>query len=121
MMIIFYDGDCGLCQRSIQIVMKYDQNKIMHFAPLNGETFRKFFGQKDSELKTLLFLREQKVYERSQAIIEIGKLLGAQLRIAAYLLMTIPRPIRDYFYSQISSRRKSIACVTLKRDERFLP
>ena len=43
--IVFYDGDCGLCQRAISMLYTLDSNKILRFAPLNGDTYKKYFKE----------------------------------------------------------------------------
>ena len=36
--LVFYDGECGLCDRSVQFLLKHDKDRIFDFAPLQGET-----------------------------------------------------------------------------------
>jgi len=38
--ILFYDGHCGLCHRSVQFVVRHDRDgTAFRFAPLQGPTF----------------------------------------------------------------------------------
>ena len=36
--LVFYDGECGICDQSVNVLLKIDLNKLFVFAPLQGET-----------------------------------------------------------------------------------
>lgn len=116
--IVFYDGECGLCQRSISLISKWDKNHMLNFAPLNGITFKKYFSE-TSDMKTVVFFSEGKLYTKSDAIIAIGKTLGG-LKKSWIVLKFIPRLIRDAVYSFIAGHRNKVSCVILNKDKRFL-
>ena len=40
--IVFYDGDCGLCNRFVLFLLKRDHRKVFRFAPLNGKMARQW-------------------------------------------------------------------------------
>ncbi|MBM3989194.1 MAG: DUF393 domain-containing protein, partial [Planctomycetes bacterium] len=41
---VFYDGTCGLCQRSVRFVLSEDRStEPLAFAPLGGECFAREF------------------------------------------------------------------------------
>jgi len=117
--ILFYDGDCGLCQRSVAFLYAIDKNKSFYYAPLNGETFLETF-KKESPMDTVLFFNEGHVYTKSKAIIEAIRSLGGVYRLAI-LLYFIPQFLRDQLYDYIAIHRKKVSCLILKKDERFLP
>ena len=116
--IVFYDGDCGLCQRSISFLAKIDKKKELIFAPLNGDTYNLYF-QKSSNLSTVVFYHQQAISVKSEAIIEVFKSLGG-LKKMALLLRIFPLKFRDMIYDLIADRRKNVLCIILKKDERFL-
>ena len=35
--LVFYDGECGLCDQVVQFLLKADKNKGFVFAPLQGK------------------------------------------------------------------------------------
>lgn len=119
MNIVFYDGDCGLCQRSVRFIMKADLKKKLFFAPLNGETFMSIYGERLNELSTVLFYTENKTFKKSDAVFEIAKILGGIYRFIL-LFKLIPRALRDFVYEQIAKRRSSVSCIFISRDDRFL-
>lgn len=39
--LVFYDGECGLCDRVVQTLLKVDTHERFVFAPLQGKTAEK--------------------------------------------------------------------------------
>jgi predicted DCC family thiol-disulfide oxidoreductase YuxK len=119
MTVVFYDGDCGMCQRLIQFLYFADKRKILSFAPLNGLTFKQIYGQEPANLTTVKLYHDQKTFEKSTAILKLCLLLGGFYKIF-YLFIIIPAFVRDFFYDQIASRRKGGSCPYFVKDNRFL-
>jgi len=44
--LVFYDGECGLCDHAVQFLLKRDTQEIFIFAPLQGKTAQKFLKEK---------------------------------------------------------------------------
>ncbi len=116
--VVFFDGECGLCQRSVRALVYLDSKKELFFAPLNGETYRSVVGGM-SDLSTIVFFSHQRLYYKSDAVIEIGKRLGG-FKFFFVLFRIIPRALRDIFYDIVARNRKKVSCIILPRDERFL-
>ncbi|MFA6236200.1 MAG: DUF393 domain-containing protein [Bacteriovorax sp.] len=119
MNIVFYDGDCGLCQRSIRFLVSADRKKQLLFAPLNGEAYKKIYGEIQSPLTTVVFHNTGRTFEKSNAFLEICRLIGGKFTFF-YFFKIVPRFIRDFVYDAIAARRKMISCTLLSKDERFL-
>jgi len=119
MKIVFYDGNCGLCQRSIAFLYYADKTKKLLFAPLNGVTFRKYFKEDLAILNSVIVYSDDKVYEKSSAVFEICKILGGVYNF--FLVFKIVPPfILDKIYEIIAARRSRISCILLAKDQRFL-
>ncbi|HXZ10760.1 MAG TPA: DCC1-like thiol-disulfide oxidoreductase family protein [Candidatus Sulfotelmatobacter sp.] len=110
--LLFYDGHCGLCHRSVKFVLKHDRSgKAFRFAPLQGETFaarvpaERRAGLPDS---IVVETAEGALLVRSAAFIHILRRLGGTWRILAAILAVIPRPLRDAAYDFIARIRYSI-------------
>jgi len=43
--VVFYDGVCGLCDRSVQFLLARDRERVLHFAPLQGPTAAAVLGR----------------------------------------------------------------------------
>lgn len=115
--VIFYDGECGLCQRSIRVIMSWDKKHELLFAPLNGETYKSLFDKK-SDMSTVVFFSGGELFAKSDALIEVLQVLGGFGKLAV-ILKIIPRFIRDTLYNFIAGQRKKVSCVILVKDERF--
>ena len=116
--IVFYDGGCGLCQRAISMLYNLDANKILHFAPLNGDTYKIYFKE-ESNMSTIIFYNNGKQFIRSDAVIEVMLVLGGWKKIVM-LLKIFPLFLRDKIYLYIAKHRKKVSCTILHKDQRFL-
>lgn len=116
--ILFYDGHCGLCHRSVKFVIKHDRSgSAFRFAPLQGPTFQaqvpanRRAGLPDS---IVVLTQSGELLVRSNAFLHILRRLGRGWRILAGVLSVIPRPVRDFAYDFIARIRYRIFG---KRDE----
>lgn len=116
--IVFYDGECGLCQRSIRLLSRWDSKKDLLFAPLNGSTYKALYST-PSELNTLVYHQDGHSYIKSEAVIRICQTMGG-LKKMAVILRIIPKIIRDYCYDIVAAERRKVSCVILVKDQRFL-
>ncbi len=106
--IVFFDGECGMCDRFIRLFNAQDADSQLRFAPLQGGTAKVELNlPEDSSLATIRFKSGDQVFVRSAAIIEIFRTLGGLCSLAAFGYL-IPRPVRDYLYEQVALRRYSL-------------
>jgi predicted DCC family thiol-disulfide oxidoreductase YuxK len=105
--IIFFDGVCNLCQRSVQFILTHDPKAIFSFASLQGEGAKKILSthQLDTEqINSLVLLENGKIYIRSTAALRIAKQLNGIWPIL-YVFIIVPPFIRDAVYDWISRNR----------------
>ena len=108
--IVFFDGTCGLCDRFVQFSVARDWRRRLRYAPQQGETFRRIFGEPTlNSVVTITLNRDglAAVHRRSDAMIEAVRLLGLPWR-GCVLLRLIPRLIRDTLYRIVSVFRYHI-------------
>lgn len=117
--IVFYDGDCGLCQRSIAWLYQADKKHRLLFAPLNGATYKTIYSQ-PAQMDTVRVFSKGVTWEKSRAFLELGPLLGG-FYYGLVVFRLIPAFVRDAVYDEIAKRRKAFSCLYLPKDERFLP
>lgn len=104
--IVFFDGVCGLCNASVDRVLRWDRRGVFRLAPLQGETARQLLLPDDSQqLGSVVLRADGQTYRKSAAIVRILWRLGTACQIAGTLLWLIPRPIRDLGYMIISRNR----------------
>lgn len=127
--MIFFDGVCNLCNSSVQFVLKKDKNQKFKFASLQSDVATEIllqFSKKKSELNSIILVYNNRIYEKSAAILHIARLLGAPYTLTA-IFWIFPKPVRNYIYDFIAKNRykwfgKTAHCMTPspKLKERFL-
>jgi len=126
--VLFFDGECNLCNSTVQFVIRHDRKKQFLFAPLQSEAGKHMLKELLASVgeDTFLLFYRGKYYVRSGAALRVCKLLGS-LWSLLYAAIIIPRFIRDAVYDFISRNRykwfgKSAECMlpTPELKERFL-
>src|SRR5262249_32494501 len=105
---IFYDGDCGLCDRFVQFVLRHDHRAYFRFATLQSESGREALqqiGLPETNLQTVVLAEGNHSYIRSTATLRVCRKL-AQPWPLLYVLIAVPVSWRDGIYSLISRNRK---------------
>jgi len=131
--LLFYDGECGLCDRAVQFVLKHDRKKEFIFAPLQGVTAVKELAQLPPELKTidsLILLQdygtpEQEITTHGRGAMRICWLLGGWWALIGWksFLPSWPFDVAYRFVARNRHRLFSQACIVPDPEhrERFLP
>ena len=110
-LILFYDGDCGFCNRSVSFVLKKDKNKKIFFAKLESDFTKKIFNKNNwnfPDMSTLYFIDNGVVFKKSSAILRICCYLKMPYNFL-FIFKIIPKFLRDYMYDFVSKRRNKIA------------
>ncbi|MFN5020697.1 MAG: thiol-disulfide oxidoreductase DCC family protein [bacterium] len=107
MNIVLFDGICNLCNASVRFITRHDKNNTIQFASLQSETSKELLLKMkiDSQkIDSIIFISNEKMFIKSDAAIEIAKLMDGFPRLLKYFQF-IPRPIRDYVYDMIAKNR----------------
>jgi predicted DCC family thiol-disulfide oxidoreductase YuxK len=112
--VILYDGLCGLCDRYVQFVLRYDQRRRFRFAPLQGAFAARALARhgmlpSGPSLDSVVLVEEaglptERLRVRSDAVLAIVEELGGAWRLTTFLRV-IPRPLRDAVYRLIARMR----------------
>lgn len=106
---MYYDGDCGLCHRSVRFFLAEDpQGLILHYTPLHSAAFDADLTEAEREsLPDSLVVRKAsgELLVRSDAVLHALNLLGGYWRVAAALGSLLPRALRDPLYNAIARNR----------------
>lgn len=121
--IIFYDGNCGFCNSSVQFILN-KKKKVFYFLALQSETAKKMLESKNVviNMDTIYLLKNEKMYDRSSAALQICRGLkgGYPLLFGFYI---IPKFLRDPFYNFIAKRRHKLRAgycmVPLEEDKGY--
>ena len=105
--IILFDGVCNLCSGAVQFVLKRDREKSFQFASLQsafGQNQLLRFNLNTNELPSIIVIRGDQFFQRSDAVLEISRKLGYVWPLL-YGFKIIPRFIRDGIYNWVSNNR----------------
>jgi predicted DCC family thiol-disulfide oxidoreductase YuxK len=106
--ILFFDGVCNLCNRSVQFVIRHDKKKQFLFAPIQGITgtaaLKHLSNLKNSGLDSVVLFYKNRYYTRSDAVLQVLNLLGGAWRSFLFLHI-IPGFIRNELYNIVARSR----------------
>jgi len=108
---ILYDGECGLCSRSVRFIKKRSLPGTFEYEPLQsapGQTLLYEHGL-DNDLSTLVYIEEGHAYIRSTATLRICLLLRFPWPILYPMVIWIPVKWRDAAYRKIANNRHRFA------------
>nr|MBC7612695.1 DUF393 domain-containing protein [Pseudopedobacter sp.] len=104
--IILFDGVCNLCNSFVEKVIAADKNDYFRFVSLQSKAAEDLLYKYPEfrDLKTIIFLEDDKIYTRSTAALKISKhLMGVwPLLQTSYVL---PKLIRDGIYNFVAKNR----------------
>lgn len=111
--IVFYDGVCGLCNALVQFLLKRDRYGRLKFASLQSDFASKVLARhgidpKDLDTVHVLVnyeLAEERVLNRSDAVLSAGRELGGGWKMIATIAQVIPRALRDSVYRFVARNR----------------
>ncbi|MEP6688244.1 MAG: DCC1-like thiol-disulfide oxidoreductase family protein [Gemmatimonadales bacterium] len=110
--VLLYDGTCGFCAESVQLVLRHDRRKTLRFAALQGE----FGAAVRARHPTLEWVDSivwvepagvgapERVLVRSDAALRVAAYLGGWFTLTRFGAI-VPRPIRDRAYDLIARHR----------------
>lgn len=127
--IVFFDGYCGLCNKSVDWLLSQDRKGQIKFAPLQGDTAKLLLSESDrADLDTVIVWDRGGTFKRSEAIFKAIALVGPQWNLLVAVLNFIPVKIRDIVYRAVAANRypvfgKRDTCRLPAQNEqqRFLP
>jgi len=105
--IVFFDGECVLCNSSVDFLLKKDRKKRLKFASLQSELasdMLQIIQNDPAGTETIIFYDEGRLLIKSTAVLHIAAHLGPPWRAFAVFLI-IPRNWRDYLYDLIARKR----------------
>ena len=110
--VLLYDGVCGFCNKTVQLILDRDPAGTMRFAALQSDYGRAIVERHTSlrGVDSVVFVENanggglERVFVRSDAALKVVAYLGGfwKIFLAAYV---IPKPLRDYFYDLFARNR----------------
>lgn len=108
--ILLFDGVCNFCNSSINFIIAHDPKKHFKFAPLQselGQSILKQFNKNTADFDSVILLKDNQLYQKSDAAMEIVKQLsGAWKYLAVFGIL--PTSLLNFFYDIIAKNRYRI-------------
>ncbi|NML71190.1 DUF393 domain-containing protein [Chryseobacterium sp. RP-3-3] len=110
--IVFFDGECGVCNFWVQWILERDKHDRFMFASLQSDFGQKFLSERGLENKvfnTLYLWKPGKYYyTKSRAVLQIAHILGGIYKLSAAGKI-VPAFLSDQVYDLISRNRMKLA------------
>lgn len=129
--IVFFDGYCNLCNRSVAFIVERDTQERFRFASLDSATARarlSLHAEQTALPDSVLLLDTDGLHARSDAARRIARHLTIPWRWLAALSGLVPRVLRDALYDVVArnrlrwfGRRDTCSIPTPSQQSRFLP
>ena len=126
--LVLYDSDCLMCSGIVNLVLRWDTKHRLNFIGLNsklGISTKDQYGVPDS-IDTIIFIGSGKVFIKSEAVLELVRLLAFPLKTLV-ILYVFPKSWRDNIYEFFSRNRlrwfgKTVVCEISRKlsDPRIL-
>jgi predicted DCC family thiol-disulfide oxidoreductase YuxK len=110
--IVFYDGVCGLCNRLVKFLLRFDRRDRFRYAALQSDFAAEVLskhGLSAADLNSVTLVRSfglqgERAYTKSDAIMIAAGELGGFWRVGEVALV-LPKGIRDKVYEVIARNR----------------
>ena len=109
--VLLYDGVCGFCNKTVQMILDHDRRGTMRFAALQSDYGRGVVGRHPGlrGVDSVVFVENsadgaERVYVRSDAALRVLKYLGGAWKLLL-VAKVIPKPVRDFFYDLFARNR----------------
>ena len=108
--IILFDGVCNFCNSSINFVIDHDPEKHFKFAPLQSEIGQEIltqFHKNTKDFDSVILLKNNQLYEKSEAALEITKHLSGFWKYLS-VFKILPTVFLNFFYNIVAKNRYKI-------------
>lgn len=107
--ILLYDGDCTMCNASIQFILRHEKDNTLKFSSLEkiDSNFPHLKILSEALPDAIHLILKDKVLIESDAAIAISDYLKWPYSLIKYLKI-IPKAIRDIAYRAVAKRRKKL-------------
>lgn len=107
--VVLFDGVCNLCNRAVNFIIAHDPDGYFRFAALQSEAgaaLLRRYGRvlTSSEPDSVVLVEADRVFDLSTAALRIARRLRGPWKLL-WVLIAIPRPIRDAVYRWIARHR----------------
>lgn len=113
--VLFFDGECGLCQRIVRVLLRLDRGARLRYAALQSpvaQAYLRHHGLPTTDFESLIFVPDWSRRDRPEFLARTAgavaalRVTGGRLaRIAAAVLGLLPERMRDAGYRGVARGR----------------
>lgn len=134
--VLFFDGECGLCNGVVRILIRLDRRGRLHYAPLQGtsaQAYLRAHGLPTEDFDSLIFIPDWSQRDRGGHQLRTDGVVGALRSVGGLAtplawMAVLPRAWRDAAYKEVARIRYRVFGVWRPRplarpewEARFLP
>ena len=105
--VVYFVGRIGLCDLSVDLLVKMDTQKNLKFSSLQGKSGQILLSNLKidlNEFDTVLFKVNDQVYTKSTAVFKIIESIGGFYKIFLFFNI-LPTKFNDWVYSKVAKYR----------------
>ena len=104
--VILFDGECNLCDSTVQFIIKRDSAETFKFASLQSNVGQQLVSKYriPGNLDSVFLLQKASYYAKSTAALRICRSLRGAWKLM-YVFVVIPVPLRDMVYDFVARNR----------------
>ncbi len=109
--VLLYDGVCGVCNRGVRTILRFDRRGTLRFAALDSDFARGVIARHPALLDadSVVYVRnpgqaDETVDIASAALLRVADYLGGPWRLTL-AARAIPAGLRDWLYARFASIR----------------
>jgi len=112
--VLFFDGECGLCNRVVRVLLRLDRRGALHFAPLQGASAQAYLrqhGLPTADFDSLIFVpnwatRDQPEFlQRTDGVVAALRAIGGIRGTTLAWIRFLPVSWRDALYKIVARWR----------------
>ena len=106
---VLYDGECGLCSKAMRFIAEEDSMNNFKLRSLQepaGQSLLEKYNLPKEHFDTMVFIKKDEAFIKSDAAIGIGESLGGLWRLGI-IGKYIPKELRNKLYDWVSRNRLS--------------
>lgn len=116
--VLLFDGECGLCNRIVRLMLRLDSQGRLRYAPLQGPSAQAYLqahGLPTKDFDTIVYVPDWNRRDRPEHIVRTTGIIaalraigGGWARAMAAFLAVFPRIVRDAGYRVVGRWRYRI-------------
>jgi predicted DCC family thiol-disulfide oxidoreductase YuxK len=112
--VLLFDGECGLCQRVVRLLLRLDRSGRLRYASLQSPSAQAFLAARrlpTKDFESLIFVTDWEkradapYLERTSGAVAALRVCGGLGRVFATLISLVPHGGRDAIYRWVGRTR----------------